>query len=93
MFKEKTGKERRCVSGSVFSTAFSSNFDDIKKIVKKHLLVLHHDEILSEIVGTGVKIVVKRNKTLGDILSPSVFLSRPYERTCLSQRVSIGAVE
>lgn len=53
---------------NVSSTAYSTNFHDIKKILLKHLPLLHYDETLSQILADGVKIVSKRNITLGNIL-------------------------
>lgn len=44
--RERTEKRREDSESSIFSTAFRNKFEDIKRIVKKHLPVLHRDETL-----------------------------------------------
>lgn len=51
------------------------------------------DESLAKILDKGVRVVAKRNRTLGDLLSPSLFSSIPTTKTWLTDKefLSVGA--
>lgn len=71
-------------TGFVFSTPYSSSFKDIKKLVHKNLPILHYDEKLSKILSKGVRVVSKRNKTVGNFIPPSLFSEVPKAKSWLS---------
>lgn len=73
-------------SSLVFSTPYNSDFNKIKNIFFKHLPILKSDDKLSTILEEGVKMVAKKNRTLGNTLSPSLFSTRSQERTWLSEK-------
>ena len=61
---------------TVFSTTFSSEFNQIKSIVNKNLPMLYGDPAYQHILERGVKTVSRRAPSLGSRLSPSLFSSQ-----------------
>lgn len=47
---------KKTASDLILSTACSSNFNEIRKIILKHLPVLQFEPILADILQTGVKV-------------------------------------
>lgn len=58
----------------IFSTPYSNDFSSVKRIIYKYLPILHKDPKLRTIMETGCKVVLKKSKTLGKILSPREFI-------------------
>lgn len=61
-------------SGNVFfSPTFSPQYGEMAQIVKKYLPLLHVDDTLPQILREPVKCVAKQAKTIGNMVSPSLF--------------------
>lgn len=58
----------------MFSTPYSTNFPSIKNIFYKYLPILNKDPKLRSILEMGYKVVPRKGKTLGNMLSPSEFV-------------------
>ncbi|OCT74705.1 hypothetical protein XELAEV_18033692mg [Xenopus laevis] len=53
---------------------YSAEFDDICKVIRKHIPILFNDPILKDV---SLKLVSRRSPTLGRTLSPSLVSSSP----------------
>lgn len=60
-----------------FSTQYSSQFQDIKCIISKNLPILYIDDSYREVLSQGVKYVARKAHTLGNMVSPSAYVSNP----------------
>ena len=67
----------------IFSTSYSMEFYKIKQIIIKYLPVLYSDASYTSILSKGIKTVSRRAPTLGGVLSPSLFESKPTSSTWL----------
>lgn len=68
----------------MFITTFSPQYPEIKRIVKRHLPVLHGDESLHKILSDGWKFVTRHAPTLGNLFPPSVVQSKRKKKTWLN---------
>ena len=71
-------------SAPIFSTAYSMEFNKIRQIVNKYLPVLYSDTSYVSILSKGIRTVSRRAPTLGGVLSPSLFVSKPISQTWLN---------
>lgn len=69
------GRNVSSTSTLVFYTQYSVDFNNINKIILKNLPILSSGDSLATILREDVRVVAKRNRTLGDLLSPSLFSS------------------
>ncbi|OCT70068.1 hypothetical protein XELAEV_18036989mg [Xenopus laevis] len=63
-------KSAQCTS-PMFITTYSRQFYKIMKLVQKYLPVLNGDDKLWKVMENGCRVVTRRTRTLGNILSPS----------------------
>lgn len=68
----------------VFSTNYSSQFQNIKNIISKHLPALHSNDSYKAILERGVRYVARRAQTTGNMISPSMYTSKHTTRTWLN---------
>lgn len=61
----------------VFSTAFSVEYGQICKIIRKQMPLINLDPELNCAMQSGYKCVARRTPTLRQFLSPILFLSKP----------------
>lgn len=68
----------------VFSTPYSAEFNQIRKIVTKYLPILYNDAAFNNILSKGIKVVSRRAPTLGNSLSPSLVVSEQRKANWLN---------
>lgn len=61
-----------------FSTPFSMEFNKIRRIIERHILILFEDECYGKILVNSFKTVSRRAPSLAKSLSPSDFSSRTW---------------
>lgn len=54
---------------------YNNQFSVIKNVVSKYIPILSKDETMEEILKDGYRVVTRKSQSLGNILSPSLFLS------------------
>lgn len=69
----------RDISPIVFSTPFSLEYGQICSLVKKYMPILLFDPALENVFRAGYKCVARKAPTLGQELSPSLFV-QPNKR-------------
>lgn len=62
---------------------YSDQYQSIRNIINKYIPILYEDEITEQILRKGYKIVSRKPISLGNILSPSLFISDPPQHTWL----------
>lgn len=75
LLEEKRNRNRKSKPTITFSTTFSLQYDQVVKIIKKHLPLLSVEKNMWEVLDKGVRFVSRRAPTLGNIISPSMFNS------------------
>lgn len=87
-----SSNKQRCTKTDslILSTPNSKDFPAVRTIIQKYLPVLNKDPKLQVIMQTGCKVVPRKGKTLGNMLSPSelveniprtwLFLSRIFPK-------------
>lgn len=84
LLKDKDPNSDTVVNSSlVFSTPYNKDLNEIRKIIFKHVPILNSNDKLSTVREGGVKMMAKRNGTLGDALSPSLFFLPASHRRAL----------
>uniref|UniRef100_A0A803K2I9 Reverse transcriptase domain-containing protein n=1 Tax=Xenopus tropicalis TaxID=8364 RepID=A0A803K2I9_XENTR len=78
------GRVGRGYVSPTFVTSFSNQFYKIKRIVSNLIPVLYNDPDLALVLQGGYNIVAKKAPTLGNILSPTLWRSRPLRATWLT---------
>ncbi|XP_053552202.1 uncharacterized protein LOC128643241 [Bombina bombina] len=69
-------KTKEMHKGVTFVTDYSSQYEEVCKIVKHHFSMLIADDRLIDCVQEGIRCSYWRNRTLGNLLSPTV-LKKP----------------
>uniref|UniRef100_A0A803JPB3 Reverse transcriptase domain-containing protein n=1 Tax=Xenopus tropicalis TaxID=8364 RepID=A0A803JPB3_XENTR len=68
----------------VFVTTYTNQFYRIRKIFNNLLPVLYNDPLLATVLQGGCKFVARKALTLGNVLSPTLWQSKPTKTTWLS---------
>lgn len=73
--KNKSTGSADVIPPVTFTTTFSPVYKQVTGIIKKYLPILNNNSNLQEILKNGVRFVSKKAPTLGDKISPSLFLT------------------
>lgn len=71
-------------------TPYSLNLKQVRDIIYKNLPILTSNESLRCAMEQGMRVVSRKNKTLGDVLAPSLYSSNPRHKRWLDTRGFFG---
>lgn len=79
----------KCGKGTIDSRPilvldYNNQHTAIKNIVAKYIPILSEDETVGEILRNGYRVITKKSKSLGNMISPSLFCSKNSQPTWLS---------
>ncbi|OCT67288.1 hypothetical protein XELAEV_18038573mg [Xenopus laevis] len=91
LHKHKISETESQNGALLFIKSYIKQYCEVKRIVNKYLPVLNGDDKLRKVLQHGCKFVIRRVKTLGNILSPSDVCVSQNTATWLNTTGSFGS--